>query len=272
MVAGGDTPAPASPLQGRTVLVTRARHQAASLIESLAALGARVVAAPVIDIVEPPDLDAVADAVRALPDYDWVVLTSVNGVERFFDRVVLTDRTAEALSHTKLAAVGRATAEAMRARGVEPDLIPREYHAEALVEALRVMGAGPGWRILVPRAFEGREVLPDELRAMGCSVDVVPVYRTVAATPDPRVAESLREGVDAITFTSPSTVKHFTAFAEQTGLDVDALRAGVLAASIGPVTTAALEKAGWSRIVEAGESGVDALVDAVRRGLEPRDL
>jgi len=254
-----------APLAGRSVVVTRSREQAGSLAVALEALGADVVAFPAIEIVEPDHPEAIEAAIRELPSYDWVVLTSANGVERFFGRLCATERGIHALDGVKIAAVGSATAERMQRFGVDPDLVPDDFHAEGLAEAFRAMGAGPGWRVLMPRAQEGREVLQDTLRSLGAEIDVVPVYRTVPARADAAVVDRLRAGVDAVTFTSPSTVRNFFAFLEAAGVDADALMSGARAATIGPVTTEALLAKGFSADVEASPSTVEALAEGLAR-------
>jgi uroporphyrinogen III methyltransferase/synthase len=246
------------------VVVTRTREQSNALAAPLEALGAQVIACPVIAIVEPPDAEPVTAAIDALGSYDWIVLTSTNAVDRFFDRVAAAEGGAEALDRVKLAAVGSATAARMRKRGLVPDLVPEEFRAEGLAEAFCAMGAGPGWRVLLPRALEGRDVIPDELREVGAQVDVVAVYRTVPAEPDPAVVARLRDGhVDAVTFTSPSTVRNFLDLLRRAGLDPATTLGGVALASIGPVTTDALLDAGLEATVEAAPSTVEALVEAL---------
>jgi len=252
------------PLAGRTILVTRADHQSRALSEPLRALGATVIAAPVIAIVDAEDKAVIADAVAALSTYDWVVLTSVNAVERFTKHFPPSTDVAEAFRMVKVAVVGSATARALEKLGVSVDLVPDEFRAEGLIEAFRELGAGPGCRVLVPRALEAREVLPESLRKLGCLVDVVPVYRTVAATPEPRVAQLLASGaVDVVTFTSPSTVRHFSQFLSDAGVDSSAVMSGIHLASIGPVTTDALRDAGFAVSIEAEPSTTEALVEAI---------
>ncbi|MDO9108587.1 MAG: uroporphyrinogen-III synthase [Coriobacteriia bacterium] len=254
------------PLAGRTILVTRANHQSRALSEPLRALGATVIAAPVIAIVDPEDTGVIEDAVAALSTYDWVVLTSVNAVERFTKHFPPFTDVGMAFRKVKVAVVGTATARALEKIGVCVDLVPDEFCAEGLIEAFRELGAGPGWRILVPRALEAREVLPETLRGLGCSVDVVPVYRTVAATPKPHVAQLLASGaVDVVTFTSPSTVRHFSQFLSDAGVDFSAVMSGINLASIGPVTTDALRDAGFTVSIEAEPSTIEALVGAIVR-------
>ena len=173
------------------------------------------------------------------------------------------DRTAEALSKVKIAAVGKATARRLAEYGIPVDMIPDDFRAEGLLEAFREMGAGPGWRVLIPRALEGRGLLPSELRALGVHVDTVPVYQTIAAEPDPAVVERLRAGVDAATFTSPSTVKHFVSFLEAAGIEPDDFMRGVTIASIGPTTSGALRARGWEPQVEPAEYTAARLAEAL---------
>lgn len=251
-------------LDGVCVLVTRARHQAASLADPLVALGARVLAAPVVDMAEPDDWGPADRAIAALEEYDWVVLTSANAVERFVDRMGERGRPASDLSRSRVAVVGPATAERLREFGVEPALVPDDYRAEGLRDDLLALGAGPGWRVLVPRALKAREILPDALRAVGVEVDVAPVYRTVPAMPDPAVVEALRrDEVDIVTFTSPSTVRNFLAWVAAAGLDTRAVMRRIAPASIGPVTTEALRRAGFDAAVQAEPYTVAGLVEAI---------
>ncbi len=253
-----------APLTGRSVVITRTREQSRALAAPLEALGAEVVACPVIAIVDPPDTGPIDDAISRLGGYDWVVLTSANAVQRFLARMEALGHAPSELSATRVAAVGEATARELAARGVEVAFSPpKEFRAEALVEEFVARGAGEGWRVLVPRALAAREILPEALRERGAVVDVAPVYRTVAAEPDPAVVARLRDGVDAVTFTSPSTVRNFLALVGAAGLEAAELLDGVVLASIGPVTTEALVEAGLRADVEADPSTVPALVDAL---------
>ena len=254
----------ALPLAGRSVVITRTREQARKLAEPLEALGAEVLAMPVLEVTDPPDPSAVDAAIAELASYDWVVLTSTNAVDRFFARLVFVDRTAEALTHVQIAAVGKATAGHLREKGVTPDLVPDEARAEGLVAAFRARGVGAGARILLPRALVAREVLPDELRAMGASVDVVPVYQTTPVDPDPAALGRLRDGtVDAVTFTSGAIACAFVAALRQAGLDPDSVLGRVAIASIGPVTTDALTALGYGVDVEAPKATMAALAQAL---------
>lgn len=255
-----------APLAGRTIIVTRAREQARSLIEPLEALGAEVIACPVIEIVDPPDWTPADEAIEHLERYDWVVFTSTNAVERFLARMLVRGRGPEMLDAVQVAAVGATTARALERHGITPALVPpKEFRAEGLVDEFVARGAGPGWRVLIPRALEAREVLPEVLRQRGVAVDIAPVYRTVPATPPSEAVERLREGrVDAVTFTSPSTVRNFVALLTTVGLDPSAVLERVAAASIGPVTSDALRAAGMAAAIEAEPSTVEGLVAGIR--------
>ncbi len=261
----GDT-GTAGPLEGRSVIVTRRHDQAASLAEPLEALGAEVVAFPVIDIVPPENWTPADEAARRIEDYDWVVFTSANAVAEFLNRAsaVTGDEPVHVLAKPWVAAVGKSTARTLEAIGVQVDLVPEDARAEGLATAFDEMGAGPGWKVLIPRAEEAREVLPDALRASGAEVDVVVVYRTVPAEPDPAVVERLRAGgVDAVTFTSGSTVRHFVERLADAGLDPSGQMEHLVVASIGPVTTRALEKRGFHADVEAAEATMGSLAAAL---------
>jgi uroporphyrinogen III methyltransferase/synthase len=235
------------PLAGRTVAITRARAQASELAGRLRALGAAVVEAPAIRIM--PLAFELGD-VRA---YDLVCLTSPNGVRLLFERL----RDARALAGATVAAIGPGTARALRERGIEADVVPERFLAEALVEALTDV---PVRRALVARAQGARDVLPDALRARGAEVDVVDLYETVAERLDDATAAAAR-GADDITFTSSSTVRFFL---EAAG-GPSALAGGPRIFSIGPVTSATLREHGLEPDFEAQRHDIDGLVDALLR-------
>lgn len=257
---------PDMPLAGCTVLVTRAPHQAAALRAPLEALGAEVLVAPMIDTIDPVDW-APADAMlRTLASYDWVVLTSTNAVDRFLARLDHLGVPRTALDDVRIAVVGAATAERLVEQGIAPDVVPDDFRAEGLIEAFEALGIAPGMRFLLPRAEKAREILPEALRARGATVDIAVVYRTVPAAPDPAIVERLRAGdVDIITFTSPSTVRHFCSWVAAAGLDPASVFTTAAAASIGPVTTEALRSRGHTVAVEAPQSTMTALVGAIAR-------
>ncbi|MCZ7527638.1 MAG: uroporphyrinogen-III synthase [Acidimicrobiia bacterium] len=244
------------PLRGRRVVVTRARGQAGELAGLLRAAGAEVVELPVIEI-EP--LDPPLPDLRA---YTWLVLTSVNGVVALLDRMLpAAGLDGTALAGLRVAAIGPGTAGALGSRGVEVALLPERFVAESLLEAFPPP-ASPGERVLVVRAEEARAVLPEGLAAGGYRVDVLPVYRTVAGRPDPDAVERVRRGeVDAITFTSSSTVRHFH------DLIGDLPEPAPFVASIGPVTSRTAGELGFTVDAEAGEHTLAGLVAALVAGL-----
>jgi uroporphyrinogen III methyltransferase / synthase len=270
--------ASALPLAGRSVVITRTREQADALARPLEAMGAEIVAFPVIAIMDPEDWGAVDAAIEQLSGYDWIVLTSTNAVDRFLARLAApasahapwevagtqSARAALAQAGVRVAAVGAATAARLDDSGVAVDLVPEDFRAEGLVDAFRELGAGEGWRVLIPRAAEAREILPETLREMGCEVDVTPVYRTVPAEPDPAaLARIERGGIDVVTFTSGSTVRNFLQVLEAAGVDPLGVLNRSVVASVGPVTSAGLHKRGVRVDVEPAESTMSALAEAI---------
>jgi uroporphyrinogen III methyltransferase/synthase len=252
----------ARPLHGRVVVVTRPREQAGRFRALLEDAGARVLTVPIIAI-EPPESWAPLD--RALADlgrYHFVVLTSVNGVEMVRRRLAATGRAVDALRAARVAAIGPATAEALGALGVTPELVPEEYVAEGLAAGLRRL-VRPGDRVLLPRAARTRDVLVRELEAMGAVVDEVAAYRTRPAVED---AGSLRDAlaggeVDVVTFTSSSTVTHFAElFAPG---ELARAMAGVTVACIGPVTRATAAEHGLRADIVPDAYTVPALARAI---------
>ena len=253
-----------APLSGRSVIVTRTLSQAHALAEPLQALGAEVLACPVLETVEPEDWTPVDAAIVDLASYDWVVLTSTNGVDRFLKRFKVAGGSREAILGANYAAVGSATAEKLTKHGLPPKLVPEDFRAEGLIEAFRAMGAGPGWRVLIPRAEDAREVLPDTLREMGCTVDVVTVYRTQPATAEAGVVERLRVGtVDVVSFTSGAIARGFVSAIDEAGLDASQVMSRLVVASIGPVTSETIRQLGYAVDIEASESTMGALARAI---------
>ncbi|MDO8916160.1 MAG: uroporphyrinogen-III C-methyltransferase [Coriobacteriia bacterium] len=252
------------PLFGRTVVVTRSREQASALTDRLTDLGAEVLEFPTIRVIEPESWEQVDEAIRHIGDYGWIVFTSVNGVDAFFDRLENADLDARALSRALVAAIGPATAAKCIERGVRPDYVPEEYRAEGVLEGFLERGVGEGTRVLIPRALEAREVLPETLRERGAMVDVVPVYRTVLGAGEGSVLERLADhAVDVITFTSSSTVRNFVDLAS--GIDLADATRDLLVASIGPITSDTARELGLTVGVEAAEYTIPGLVQAVAR-------
>ncbi|MFQ5789590.1 MAG: uroporphyrinogen-III synthase [Acidobacteriota bacterium] len=250
-----------TPLKGRRVVVTRPREQAAGLAEALRAHGAEVIEAPAIQIEAALDAAPLDAAIQGLESYDWIVFTSVNGVRAFLTRLEAQGRRAEELGACHLAAIGPATAAALRERGLSVDVVPRRFVAEQVFEAIRTWGPLTGKRILLPRADIAREALPELLRGHGAEVDVVVAYQTVPASgPIAEALELISRGmVDVVTFTSGSTVRSFFAAAEDKGR----LRDRFLPASIGPITSQALREEGFEPRIEARVFTTGGLVEAL---------
>ena len=248
------------PLFGKTVVVTRARAQASALTKKLEAQGARVLEVPAIKIVPPADFAPLDKAIAEIDTYKWLILTSVNGVEYFFDRLLKAGKDSRALCGVKIAAIGSATADALKGYGITADLIPSAYKAEELADALAA-DTKAGDKLLLARAKVARNVLPERLRALGAQVDVVTAYETVA---DCQNKEELLEALEndeasLVTFTSSSTV---TNLLDVLGDKKDLLNKVALAA-IGPVTAETLEKHGLKPTVSAAEYTIDGLMTAI---------
>jgi uroporphyrinogen III methyltransferase / synthase len=253
----------ARPLFGRRILVTRAREQAAELNALLTESGAEAINVPTIRILPPADSAPLDKACDTAEQYDWIVFTSVNGVEHFMSRL-LARRDIRDLKGVRLCTVGPATAAAVTAYGLRVDLTPAEHRAEGLVDAFAGLGQIRGLRILFPRAATGRELVGEELRAMGAEVVEVEAYRTVAAAESsgPDVYRMLLDGrIDAVTFTSASTVRNFVRLLGDEQAP-DLLRSTVVA-TIGPVTAEAARQLGIEPAVIPAEYTVPALVQAL---------
>jgi uroporphyrinogen III methyltransferase / synthase len=250
------------PLFGRRIVVTRARGQAEALSAKLRALGAEALDLPTIEIRPAPDYGPLDRAIARLPEYDWLIFTSANGVRFFLERL---DRSAVDLRalRARLCAIGPATRAALEALHLKVDLMGADYVAEGLLAAF----AGhdlQGRRILLPRAAVARDLAPAELARRGAHVDVVEAYRTAIPEEAPRLAAAIFQAPRKphwITFTSSSTVRNFAAVAPAGALD------GVEAASIGPVTSATARQLGIHVTVEAPVFTTDGLVDAILRAV-----
>jgi uroporphyrinogen III methyltransferase/synthase len=254
------------PLAGRVVLVTRAREQAGAFAELLEAAGARVMLVPTIAIEPPESWAPLDDALGS--DFAWVIFTSVNGVAMVRRRVEATGRGRALLEGARLAAIGPATAAALRDWGLVAEVVPGEYVAEALVDGLRPLLA-PGDRILLPRAAETRDVLVRELAALGANVTEVAAYRTRFATEHAAgLREALAEGrVDVVTFTSSSTVRSFCGLFS--AAELPRLLAGVTVACIGPITRATAAGRGLATQVMPEEYTIPGLARAIVAHFEP---
>jgi uroporphyrinogen III methyltransferase / synthase len=246
------------PLFGRRIVVTRARAQASEFAAALEGLGAEIVQFPAIRVVPAADPEPLRRAVREVGTYDWIVFTSVNGVERFWEELERAGQDTRALGGVRVACVGPATAALAELHGVRPDVVPSSYVGEAVLGALAQVTPLAGQRVLLPRAAGARPVLPEGLAALGAVVADVEAYRSV---PDAAGAAELRQQldagrIDAVTFTASSTVRSF----------VDAVGADVgraIVAAIGPITAATARDAGLDVRVEAEEHTIPGLLRAL---------
>jgi uroporphyrinogen III methyltransferase/synthase len=248
------------PLFGRRVLVTRPRHQAGKLWNLLCEAGAYPLVQPAIEI-GPPDTWAAVDAALArLGEFDWLVFSSANGAEYFLGRIFETGRDLRTLGAVKIAAIGPATAEALRAFHLNADLTPDEFRAESLAEALidRARSNAVAPRVMLVRASRGREALAEKLSAAGCAVEQVVAYRSVdVEAPDPEIASLVLQGhMDWITVTSSAIARSLVR------LFGDDLRRAKLA-SISPITSATLGELGHEPAAEAREYTMEGVVEAI---------
>ncbi|MEA2489897.1 MAG: uroporphyrinogen methyltransferase / synthase [Acidobacteriota bacterium] len=247
------------PLFGKRIVVTRAREQASELKRLFEESGANVLQFPTIEIVPPSSWESLEAAV--ITRYDWIIFTSTNGVAAFFDRLFAAGRDVRALAEMKIAAVGQATAADLRARGIQPDVVPERFIS---TELLPLLAADQhGIRTCVVRAAEGREELVDELRRRGGDVTVAVAYQTVAADYDLAELRGLIEAdaIDVVTFTSASTVDHF--FGPLTEDERRRVNARALLASIGATTSEAIRRYGKEPEIVAEQATIASLHDAV---------
>jgi uroporphyrinogen III methyltransferase/synthase len=247
------------PLLGKRIVVTRTRKQASALSNKLGVLGAHVIELPTIRIEPPSNLREFAELVQDAHIYDWIVFTSANGVEAFFDIFFKLYDDLREIGGVRVAAIGPATAQRVKDFHLHVDLQPEEFVAEAVVREFKKQGSVENERILVVRAEKAREVLPKELSAAGAIVDEASAYRTVPETRDIGGAQRqlAQDGADLITFTSSSTVENFLAL----GLPWPK---GMRIASIGPITSKTVRDQGLEVDIEAHRHDIDGLVQAIR--------
>jgi len=252
----------ARPLFGRRILITRPKEQAEPLRAQLAELGAEVILFPTVEVREPASWQPLDEAIQHINRYQWLIFTSVNGVENFFARFQKIRKDIRELGRVKIAAIGPATEKMIRRFLLGVETVPDEFKAENLVESLKgkVM---KGSRVLLPRAKVAREVLPDELRNQGAQVDVVEAYETVIPKASRwRLEQSLEERpLDMVVFTSSSTVSNLAEIVAPTAL-IQLLEKTAVAA-IGPITAQAVEKLGLKVSVQPDHYTVPALVEAI---------
>ncbi len=250
------------PLFGQKIVITRARAQASGLVSRLTRLGAQCIEIPTIKIVPPPDLSPLKKAIENIKDYDWLVLTSVNGVKFFFDTLFATGKDVRALGHLKFACIGPVTKERLADFGIISDILPETYRAESVIEAFsktRIQGK----KVLLPRAMKARTILPEKLTGMGAQVDEVAAYETVLDDSGRQTLLDLLENqnIDAVTFTSSSTVSNFMTLLEtENGPN---LMKNVTIASIGPITSDTIRSFGLEPTIEADPYTIDGLVDSL---------
>jgi uroporphyrinogen-III synthase len=259
------------PLAGLRIVVGRARHQASALSSGLRELGAEVIEIPFIEIRKPRSYQPLDTALKNLQDYDWLILTSVNGAEALWKRLRKLRLTKRHFKHLKVAAIGPATKQAIEKRGIKVNVVPERYVAESVVESLRDQVAGK--RVLLARARVARDVIPRELRKLGAEVDVVEAYETViprsSLTSLRAILKDSKGRPDVITFTSSSTVRNFVNLRAKnvwrgrprprraSPLD------GIRLASIGPVTSSTLRELGLPVDIEAKEYTIPGLIKAI---------
>ncbi|MEO7911021.1 MAG: uroporphyrinogen-III synthase [Roseiflexaceae bacterium] len=251
-------------LQGKRIAVTRAEGQSAGLLARLSALGAATIVCPAIAIVPPADFGALDAAIGRLHEYDWLIVTSANGVRALLDRMTVLGHHAISLAHLTIGAIGPATADALAEYGLHASFMPSAYVAESI---LAEIGDLAGKRILLPRADIARATLAVGLRALGATVDEVAAYRTVPGAGAPELASALRaKTLNAITFTSSSTVRYLLDGLEQAGIsrvEVRALLNETAVVCIGPITAATASEHGLRVAAVAHEYTAEGVVDAL---------
>jgi len=257
------------PLSGIRVLVGRAHHQAGALSGQLRKLGAEVIEIPFIEIRKPRSFKPLDEALKNLARYEWLILTSVNGVEALWERMQHLHLTKHALSHLRVAAIGPATRKAIENLGISVDVVPKEYVAESVVRSLKRKVKGKG--VLLVRARVARDVIPRELRKVGARVHVVEAYETVVPQSSrKRVRATLRSPLQrphVVTFTSSSTVRNFVTLLGSSAKTLwqRKSQSSIRTASIGPVTSSTLRELGLPVDIQAREFTIPGLVTAIER-------
>lgn len=265
---------PGKPLHQVRVLVGRARHQAGSLSHELRKLGAEVLEIPFIEIRTPRSFRRLDSALKHLDRYEWLILTSVNGVEAMWERLAKLRLNKKSLRHLKISAIGPATKKAIEERGVKVHVVPKEYVAESVVKSLRKRVKGK--RVLLVRAKVARDVIPRELKKAGAQVDVFEAYETVVPKSSrTRLRTALRRAKtrpDVITFTSSSTVRNFVTLlgaGRRPSKKRPEILEGITFASIGPVTSATLRELHLEVDVEAQQYTIPGLIEAIVTSTRP---
>jgi uroporphyrinogen III methyltransferase / synthase len=252
------------PLFGKRIIVTRAREQASALSQWLREAGAIPIEYPVIAFAPPEDWTPLDDSLRRLESFNWVIFTSINGVRSVVERMRELGIDSEHLMSRRIGAIGPATAAELERAGLTASFVPSEFVAEAVIAQI---GDVRGQRILLPRADIAREALAEGLTAKGATVENVVAYRTVLGEAESNVVDLLRDGqIDAVTFTSSSTVRNFFARLEQSGMTHDEARRlveSITIAAIGPITASTAREHGLTVAIEAERYTIDGLVEAL---------
>ncbi len=266
-VSTTNTEEAARPLAGHTVVITRAQTQAGEFVSELEKFGAKVMVCPTIEVTDPDSYARLDEALDHLYGYDWIIFTSVNGVDYFLRRARQRNHEESALDALKVCAIGDATASRLGSENVHVDLVPTEFKAEGIYQALERFVGGReflrGLNFLIPRAAVARDYLPKQLEAAGARVDVVPAYRTVIPQQADRgrLAAMLAGGADCIAFTSSSTVRNLAQLFDT--LDLSTVLEGIAVACIGDITAATAREYGLSPVIQPTEFTIPALAAAI---------
>lgn len=253
-------------LTGTTVVVTRAKSQSRELTEKIEALGGSVIEFPVIRFDPPDDYAPLDHALSSLSQFDWLIFTSVNGVEAFWSRAESLQVDLQPLQELKIAAIGSKTAKAIEKHQLQVDLISPQFYAESLVEALRLR-VTQGDRVLIPRANIARDLIPDTLRELGCEVVAVDAYQTrIDGENREEVVKAFREErVDLITFTSSSTVRNFVTLITEVEPNYQQLLAPSKIVCIGPICAGTAESLGLKVNAVADPATIEGLMEAIKQ-------
>ncbi|MGH7853821.1 MAG: uroporphyrinogen-III synthase [Candidatus Binatia bacterium] len=257
------------PLAGKRIVVTRAGAQAYGLVEQIEKAGGEVIELPTIEIQPPESFAAFDAAVKNIEQYDWLIFTSVNSIAPFLERLRVGGKSVESIHSLQVGAIGPETAKRLASAGITTALVPERYQAEGILDAVKPETM-KGKRVLIPRAAEAREILPETLRAWGATVDVVIAYRTALPNVDTApLAELLRQRkIDVITFTSSSTVRNFLRLFG--GKKLAEIAAGSEIACIGPITASTVEQAGGRPEIVAAEFTINGLTRAIIAHFQPK--
>jgi uroporphyrinogen III methyltransferase / synthase len=258
------------PLFSKRLVVTRTREQASELVNLLENQGAECVEYPTISLQPVESYEVLDKALGEIGNYDWVLFTSINAVDYFFNRLFQQGMDVRDLKGARIAAVGRVTSESLASRGINADLLPEEFTGDGLAQSLIEQGV-EGQKILIPRALKAREILPETLQDAGADVTVAPVYQNVlpGSSAGEDIKTNLKESlaaksIDMVTFTSSSTVKNFVSLLACNGPEELAeLMKGIAVAVIGPITAQTAEKYGLKVHVQPDEYTIPVMVDSI---------